>query len=556
MELVKPNMKLTCLILLLSVLSFLSCSSESEQKIISKVGSYEITENQFVERYSKYLFETGMQDNIINRRSILSNMIDEIILQHYDNNDKIYDNMEFRKNLEWVRKQSILGLLKDREVYAKISASDDELRRTFLRVNEQISARHLYAQTEEEANQLYQLLQTGVSFETLAKQVFSDSTLKNNGGFIGYFTWGDMDPVFEDVAYSMKPGEISKPVKTSNGYSIIKVEDRFPHPLLTEYEYLNKKSKLERALKIRKKRPSEVEFVSGLIDFNKVTINEKATNDLFKQIDPRRLIDGGLEFQNINDNVCSDFNGKKFTSHQIIERINNLPEFHREKVTSTKNLNAVIKGFYMQDVLLDKAEDLGYDENEEVEKVYSQLSKNLFLQFKFNEIIENESIPDSIVQKFFAQNTEFFSTHRQVNIQEIIVDNKGRADSIYKALQSKANFASLAKKYSLRKYSAENNGELGLANITKFGNLKDYFWNAPLNVLLKPIEIQGLYGIFKVIEKVESRPLAFEEVKNEAMAAAKFKFQKDLIRNYINKLYDNVEVVTDDALLTSITIGK
>ena len=60
------------------------------------------------------------------------------------------------------------------------------------------SVRHLFASTEEEANNLYKLLQNESDFKILAKQVFTDTTLQNNG-YLWYFSWGDMDTAFEDV---------------------------------------------------------------------------------------------------------------------------------------------------------------------------------------------------------------------------------------------------------------------------------------------------------------------------------------------------------------------
>lgn len=44
------------------------------------VSKHKITVNEFVVRYSEYLFSIGMKDNIITRRSILNNMIGEYLL--------------------------------------------------------------------------------------------------------------------------------------------------------------------------------------------------------------------------------------------------------------------------------------------------------------------------------------------------------------------------------------------------------------------------------------------------------------------------------------------
>ena len=66
------------------------------------------------------------------------------------------------------------------------------------------------------------------NFADIAKKETQDPTGTSNGGDLGWFSKGRMVPEFEKVAFSMKPGEISEPVKTQFGYHIIYVQDKHP----------------------------------------------------------------------------------------------------------------------------------------------------------------------------------------------------------------------------------------------------------------------------------------------------------------------------------------
>lgn len=54
----------------------------------------------------------------------------------------------------------------------------------------------------------------------------TDKTIEGNGGDLGYFSVFDMVLPFEDAAYSLGIGEISKPVRSEYGYHIIKLVDK------------------------------------------------------------------------------------------------------------------------------------------------------------------------------------------------------------------------------------------------------------------------------------------------------------------------------------------
>ncbi len=65
-------------------------------------------------------------------------------------------------------------------------------------------------------------LKTGADFAAVAKEL-SDGPTGSNGGELGTYRRGDLDPDFEASAYNLKENEQSGIVKTKFGYHIIKV---------------------------------------------------------------------------------------------------------------------------------------------------------------------------------------------------------------------------------------------------------------------------------------------------------------------------------------------
>lgn len=90
---------------------------------------------------------------------------------------------------------------------------------------EEIHARHILLESEEDAKAVIEALEGGSDFVELAKER-STGPSGPQGGDLGYFSRGMMVPVFEDAAFSLEPGQFSKePVQSQFGWHVIQVED-------------------------------------------------------------------------------------------------------------------------------------------------------------------------------------------------------------------------------------------------------------------------------------------------------------------------------------------
>jgi len=85
-----------------------------------------------------------------------------------------------------------------------------------------IRASHILVNSEDTAQEILNQIKEGASFEEMARVYSIDKSSGRNGGDLGSFSRGDLNPEFENVAFKLEVGELSGIVKTSLGYHIIK----------------------------------------------------------------------------------------------------------------------------------------------------------------------------------------------------------------------------------------------------------------------------------------------------------------------------------------------
>ncbi|MFX0029677.1 MAG: peptidylprolyl isomerase [Candidatus Hermodarchaeota archaeon] len=84
-----------------------------------------------------------------------------------------------------------------------------------------IKASHILVDKFSKAKEIFEEIEAGGRFESLAQQ-YSNCPSKKKGGNLGEFSKGDMVAEFWNSCTKLKVGEISQPVKTQYGYHIIK----------------------------------------------------------------------------------------------------------------------------------------------------------------------------------------------------------------------------------------------------------------------------------------------------------------------------------------------
>jgi parvulin-like peptidyl-prolyl isomerase len=117
---------------------------------------------------------------------------------------------------------------------AAVTVSDDEVAQYFREHRsefdrpEQARVRHILLDDPRVAQLVLGRLRRGELFDALARQYSRDADSRERGGDLGWVSRGQLVPEFEQVAFSLPPGQVSGVVRTQYGYHIIQVLERRP----------------------------------------------------------------------------------------------------------------------------------------------------------------------------------------------------------------------------------------------------------------------------------------------------------------------------------------
>lgn len=230
------KMLLYVLLLTFSTVAFLGCNqsktAETDSPVLAKVGKTAITEDDYIKQISRVpeWARPQFKDKEGKKKFLEELEKKELIYQKAQkmglNRDK-----EYLDSVEEFKKMTLVSLILKKEVEEKSMVDDAEVRKFYdenqdkFTIGTQVRGSHILVDTEDEAKEIFENIKKGEDFAELAKTFSKDKGSAVKGGDLGYFTRGRMVPEFEKALFSLKPGEVSAPVKTRFGYHVIKLTD-------------------------------------------------------------------------------------------------------------------------------------------------------------------------------------------------------------------------------------------------------------------------------------------------------------------------------------------
>jgi peptidyl-prolyl cis-trans isomerase C len=219
-----------CLAAVLAFAPVLGLPARAEDNpVLAKVNGAEIRQSDVALAEEELGPSLAQMDPATKKDNVLSFLIDLKVVSKAAEDKKLENSEDFKRRLAFTRSRLLMDNLLATE--GKAATTDEAMKKVYEDASKQITgeqevhARHILVETEDEAKAIKAELDKGADFAELAKKKSKDPGA-SDGGDLGFFTKEQMVPEFSAVAFALEPGKISDPVKSQFGWHVIKVEEK------------------------------------------------------------------------------------------------------------------------------------------------------------------------------------------------------------------------------------------------------------------------------------------------------------------------------------------
>lgn len=416
-------------------------------------------------------------------------------------------------------------------------------------VPDMYSLQEMVVETEEEAKAILKEIKAGGNFALLAQEKSGGLTAKK-GGYLGYISTEGAKLFgydrFEEIASTLKVGEVSKIIKTEKGYCLLKLLEIKP-----AYQEIFEKT---------------TRFIEGKLTRER---RENAYNEWLDNLKEQAQIQITFNLDEITEESLSSKPPEtvlvSFREGEII-----LEEFNKawgdpDNKNKYKTKEKLLENMLKERILVQRARQIGLEEDENVssqikasieevrkereEKIKISTQQALIDAGMKVEIYDKVKLSEEEIAEYYKENKEEFIKDEEYHLRHILVETLEEAEAILEKIRGGADFAELAKEKSLCP-SKEKGGDLGfIARGITVKPFEDAAFTLKPGEISEVVKTQFGYHIIKLEEISPERQKTLEEAKVEIEFILLPEKQQQAFTRWLSSLKDEANVQIKEELL-------
>lgn len=382
-------------VLALTAIIFAGCAREDWT---ARVGNTIIREEQV---------ETMVQRGI-SREEAVNTLIEEALM-YEDAVAKGYLE-DMKDEIKRAENRPLVMGLYQRVVTDRIRISPYRIKEHWNRSNREVKARKIMVKERNKVKEIHRSLFRGGDFAEIAIRESEDRRTATLGGDLGWIGYpARMDPIIQDVIFSMKKGETSRPFKSGENWVIINVED-IRHKEGRKLDR-NERNRIETTLKRVEERRAANAFLERLKKLGGIRFDENVVKTLAGSVGRERLPDpascGG-------ETVVLTSHVKTITANELVE----LAETRRSPpLNDPENIKNFLTSYLTMEILLPAtAKRYKVHKNPEIARTIEDGVRNIVLrEYRRREIEAKVKTPtEQEIEAYYKDNIEQFTEEARV----------------------------------------------------------------------------------------------------------------------------------------------
>jgi len=546
-----------------------------EERLVAQVNYEPITITRFQDflKQRRIFSSNDPEEDLKKKEDALQKLIREIVIDQKAFSLGLESDSSFIEEKDRHMNNFLLGYLHAREVVGKIQITDEELKEYYKQhkdeyyaIPEKRQIRHLLIKIKADSTQkdygeslkkaedeakkkiedLYQRAKAGDDFADLVRQYSEELGRTDLSGKMDYLEGGGLGSRVDSVAFSLKVGEISSPVKDENGYHLISVLD------IKQKEYREFSESVARGirrfLQEQKTQEKTGEYLEELKDRTKFVYHEEILDQ------PDSLVEEGDWALIMNDQDTIKF--KYYTSKTNWYKYTMGKDF----LTLEDRKDLLTNVLAVPIILVREAEKKGFRDS-----IDYQVEERVFVLEEARKKVKAEKIRKDFPPPTWEELEAYYQAHKidypplgvPVHVYHIIFDDSLKAMKVLNQIRGGADFVELARKY----YPGEpeiKNVAYDLGFITQDQMPQNFYEKAlSLNAgeVSEPVRTGWGFHLIKVVEKKEEGK-TFEDILPEIEEDLKWKKINEYQENWERSLFDKAEIWIDEELLKEFQLDK
>jgi len=395
-----------------------------------------------------------------------------------------------------------------------------------------------------------------------------DFSTADKGGSLGYTQYGRFPEDFEEAAFGLKIGEISRPVLARFEWHIIKLYDRQD---VSREDFEKNKSQFTNLARQHADRIAQKKFRQKIKDRYHFEVVEPTLDLLALKADSIKALESRIDdlpssaYLDTSFLTAGEMNTyvAKFDGGglKVAEFLGYLKRFAPERAPDLRE-HVVIQGL-LEDILLPNlivrmAVEEGFDRDPQYLSALESIEDDVLAQ-KMRERVYGsiQGVTDEDIARYYSQHADEFRFPDYIRASGIALKTKQEAEEILQRIKNGAVFAQMAMKYSVDKRTGADGGDLNNFSAKMYTPIYQAAEGLKVGDVGGPVEYDGNWWIFKLTDRVASSTKSLDLVHSDLQSKLNSERSAAAYSEFIARLKEKTSYKMDlDLVKNNLRMGK